>query len=93
MVALARALIPRPRLLMLDEPSLSLSPNLLGSVFDKIVEINRDNGITILIVEQKLREVLDICNRVYSIKLGKIAFEGLPDELKGDKEKLKDFFL
>jgi len=45
------------------------------------------------IVEQKVREVLEICNRVYSIKLGRIAFEGLPEELKGDKERLKDLFL
>jgi branched-chain amino acid transport system ATP-binding protein len=78
---------------MLDEPSLGLFPKLLGAVFDKITEINRDNGITILIVEQKVREVLEICNRVYSIKLGKIAFEGLPRELNGDKERLKQLFL
>jgi branched-chain amino acid transport system ATP-binding protein len=93
MVTLARALIPQPKLLMLDEPSLGLSPKLLSSVFDKITEINRNNDVTILIVEQKVREVLDICNRVYSIKLGKIAFEGLPGELKGDKERLKGLFL
>jgi len=49
----------------------------LGSVFEKITEINRENGVTVLIVEQKVWEVLDICNRVY-VKLGKIAFEGLP---------------
>jgi len=49
--------------------------------------------VAILIVEQKVREVLGICNRVYSIRLGKIAFEGLPGELKGDKERLKDLFL
>jgi ABC-type lipopolysaccharide export system ATPase subunit len=48
------------------EPSLGLSPKLLTSVFEKITEINRSNGVTILIVEQKVREVLEICNRVYS---------------------------
>jgi len=47
----------------------------------------------VLIIEQKVREVLEICNRVYSIKLGKIAFEGLPWELKENKEKLKQLFL
>ena len=78
---------------MLDEPSLGLSPKLVGTVFDKIIEINQENGVTILIDEQKVREVLEICNRVYSIKLGKIAFEGLPEELKGDKGKLKELFL
>lgn len=93
MVSLARALVPKPKLLMLDEPSLGLSPKLMGVVFDKIIEINRDNGVTILIVEQKVRKVLEICGRVYSIKLGKIAFEGPSEELKGDKGKLKELFL
>ena len=93
MVALARALVPKPKLLMLDEPSLGLSPKLIGTVFDKVIEINQENGVTILIVEQKVREVLEICDRVYSIKLGKIAFEGQPDELKENKEKIKELFL
>jgi branched-chain amino acid transport system ATP-binding protein len=93
MLALARALMPEPKLLMLDEPSLGLSPNLAGDMFEKIVEINRDSGVSILIVEQKVREVLDVCGRVYSMKLGKVAFEGPPDDLKHDKAKLKKLFL
>jgi len=93
MLALARALVPNPKLLMLDEPSLGLSPNLVATVFRKIAEINTETGVTILIVEQKVREVLDICRRVYSIKLGKVAFEGSPEELKEDKAKLKGLFL
>ena len=56
-------------------------------------EINTKTGVTILIVEQKVREVLDICKRVYSMKLGKVAFEGSPDDLKHDKAKLKQLFL
>jgi branched-chain amino acid transport system ATP-binding protein len=93
MLALARALVPQPKLLMLDEPSLGLSPNLVATVFEKIVEISREGGISILIVEQKVREVLQICSRVYSMKLGKVVFEGPPDELKNDKAKLKSLFL
>lgn len=93
MLALARALIPKPKLLMLDEPSLGLSPNLVKSVFKKISDLNKEIGLSILIVEQKVREVLKICDRVYSMKLGKIAFEGLPEELKEDKSKLKELFL
>ncbi len=93
MLALARALIPKPKLLMLDEPSLGLSPNLVSTVFRKISELNKEIGVTILIVEQKVREVLDICDRVYSLKLGKVAFEGPPEELRQDKTKLKQLFL
>jgi branched-chain amino acid transport system ATP-binding protein len=93
MLALARALVPEPKLLMLDEPSLGLSPSLVRAIFDKITEVNRKMGVCILIVEQKVREVLDICDRVYSLKLGRVSFEGSPEELKGDKAKLKQLFL
>jgi branched-chain amino acid transport system ATP-binding protein len=93
MLALARALIPKPKLLMLDEPSLGLSPNLVNTVFNKVSELKREFGVSVLVVEQKVREVLNICDRVYSIKLGKIAFEGVPDDLKDNKTKLKQLFL
>ena len=93
MLALARALIPQPKLLMLDEPSLGLSPGLVKEVFAKIRQISRDTGVSLLIVEQKVRELLPICDRVYSRKLGKIAFEGAADILKDDQGKLKELFL
>jgi len=93
MVALARALVPKPKLLMLDEPSLGLAPGLVGDVFEKIAEINRETGVSVLIVEQKVREVLAICGKVYSLKLGKVFFEGTADELKDNKAKLKHLFL
>jgi len=93
MLALARALVPNPKLLMLDEPSLGLSPNFVSAVFEKIIELNKMTGVTVLIVEQKVREVLEICDRIYSIKLGKVAFGGIPNKLKEDKAKLKQLFL
>jgi len=93
MLALARALIPSPKLLLLDEPSLGLAPNLLDDVFKRLVEINREFHLSVLIVEQKVMEVLSISDRVYSMKLGRIAFEGKTEELKGNKKKLKELFL
>lgn len=93
MLALARALIPKPRLLMLDEPSLGLSPGLMKDVLEKVTKVNRDLGVSILIVEQKVREVLRICHRVYSLKLGRVAFEGAPTELTDNTQKLKELFL
>lgn len=93
MLSLARALLPKPRLLMLDEPSLGLAPALVNVVFKTISQINQNTKVAILIAEQKVREALDICHRVYSIKLGKVAFSGEPAELKKDRQKLKDLFL
>ncbi|MDQ1351066.1 MAG: branched-chain amino acid transport system ATP-binding protein [Acidobacteriota bacterium] len=93
MLALSRALIPPTKLLLLDKPSLGLAPNLQGNVFKKLVEINREFNIAMLIVEQKVMEVLEISHRVYSIKLGRVAFEGKPDDLKANKPKIKELFL
>ena len=93
MVAIARALIPRPKLLLLDEPSLGLSPKLITTVFEKIVEINRTTGVTVLIVEQKVRDVLAIAHRVYGLRLGRVAYSGEARELAEDKAQLKDLFL
>ena len=93
MVAIARALVSRPKLLMLDEPSLGLSPNVLDDVFEKIVAVNRIQGVTILIVEQKVRKVLAIADHVYSLKLGKVAFAGSACDLNGNAKKLKELFL
>jgi len=93
MLALSRALVPEPKLLLLDEPSLGLAPNLVNSVFNKISNINKNFNFTILIVEQKVKGVLNICDYVYSLKLGKIAFEGKPSKLIENKDKLKELFL
>ncbi|KYC41191.1 ABC transporter ATP-binding protein [Scytonema hofmannii PCC 7110] len=92
MLAIARALIPNPQFLMLDEPSLGLAPTVLSMLFEKIVEINQIFGTTILVVEQRVREVLEICDRVYSLKLGKVSFEGSPKELQENQQKLKELF-
>ena len=93
MVAIARALVSKPKLLMLDEPSLGLSPNVLADVFEKIIEVNRTQGVTLLIVEQKVRKVLAIADHVYSLKLGKVAFDGFPSDLTSNPETLRKLFL
>ena len=93
MLSLGRALINSPKLLLMDEPSLGLSPRLANFMMMHIRKINHEFGVTVLIVEQKVRKVLEISHRVYSIKLGKIAFEGASEELKDDKDKLKQLFL
>ena len=93
MLTVARALIPEPKLLLLDEPSLGLAPNLVKDLLDKFVELNQKIGITILIVEQKVKDVLAISNRTYGFKLGRIAYDGLSKELIENKELLKELFL
>lgn len=88
MLAVARALMSRPTMLLMDEPSLGLAPKLVREVFALIRDL-RDMGMTILLVEQNVRMTLDIVNRVYLLNTGRVEFSGSPDELRarGDVER------
>lgn len=85
MLAIGRALMLKPRLLLLDEPSLGLSPNYVEAVFEKLVEINKD-GTSILLVEQNAFKALEICHRGYIFEIGRIAIEGERENLLNNEE-------
>ena len=91
MLALANALILAPRLLLLDEPSLGLAPPLVLQALGRIQQISRESGVAILIVEQKVREVLKIAHRVYVLRNGLVTFSGPTDTL--DDAKLREVYL
>jgi branched-chain amino acid transport system ATP-binding protein len=80
MLAIGRALMSKPRLLLLDEPSLGLAPLMVGKIFEVIRTLKRD-GITILLVEQNAREALRIADRAYVLETGVIKLEGKADDL------------
>lgn len=80
MLAFARALILNPKVLLLDEPSVGLSPKLVQDVMERIVSIRDELGCAVLIVEQKVKQALGITDRVIGLRMGKIVFEGNPDE-------------
>lgn len=92
MLALANALILSPCVLLLDEPSLGLAPPLVSEALGRIQQIARANGVAVLIVEQKVREVLKIANRVYVLRNGRVSFSGPTDDLKNDT-KLREVYL
>jgi branched-chain amino acid transport system ATP-binding protein len=83
MLAIGRALVARPRLMLLDEPSLGLAPNLVEEVFDKLVTINRQ-GVAILLVEQNAYLALEISQRAYVIDQGVVTLSGLSVDLLTD---------
>ena len=90
MVAIARAMLSRPRLLMLDEPSLGLAPQIVQTIFQVIREIN-NSGTTILLVEQNAAMALKVAHRAYVIEVGSIEMEGPAAELASSDEVRKAY--
>jgi branched-chain amino acid transport system ATP-binding protein len=92
MIAIARALMAAPKMLMLDEPSLGLAPLLVKEIFENIQRINREMDATLLIVEQNARMALEISNYAYIMESGKIVMEGPSGELKTNPD-VKEFYM
>ena len=82
MLALARALVGRPRLLMLDEPSLGLAPTVVTEIFRIVTELNAEDGLTVLVVEENANVALDAAARAYVLEVGQVAIEGDSSELR-----------
>lgn len=91
-LALARALMPSPSLLLLDEPSAGLSPKMLMDVFDAIVRIREQENVTILMVEQNAIEALRMSDRAYVLAMGQVALEGQAKALLNDPE-IRELYL
>jgi branched-chain amino acid transport system ATP-binding protein len=88
MLAIGRALLAAPKLMMLDEPSLGLSPRLCNEIFAHIRALNRDNGLSILLVEQNTQRALEIAGRAYVLELGQVAHEGAASDLPAGRTLL-----
>ena len=91
MLAIGRALMSNPRMLLLDEPSMGLSPLLVGEIFNIITSVNQ-SGMTVLLVEQNAKKALEIANRAYVLETGSIVMQGEADEL-ANNEKVKKAYL
>jgi branched-chain amino acid transport system ATP-binding protein len=92
MLALARALMARPRLLMLDEPSLGLAPMVVREIFRIVRELNENEGLAVLVVEQDARLALAAASRAYVLEVGRVAVEGPSAELR-DNESVRRSYL
>jgi branched-chain amino acid transport system ATP-binding protein len=90
MLSIGRALMARPRMLLLDEPSLGLAPLVAQEILEVTCKL-RENGTTILLVEQNAEAALGICDRAYVLEAGRIVLEGTPDELLANDEVRRAF--
>ena len=92
MLAIARALMSRPRMLLLDEPSLGLAPKIVHAVADLIGEINKNDGVSIILVEQNASVALALAQHGYILENGKVVLDGPADVLASDKD-IQEFYL
>lgn len=92
MLAISRAIMGQPELMLLDEPSLGLSPKLTQEIFDIIVKINRERGTTLLLVEQNAAIALGVADFGYVLEVGRIVMEDTCERLR-EKEDIKEFYL
>ncbi|MEW6254367.1 MAG: ABC transporter ATP-binding protein [Pseudomonadota bacterium] len=92
MLAIGRAMMARPKLILMDEPSMGLSPLLVKEVFSIIKQLNRDLGVTILLVEQNARVALSVADTGYIMEQGKIVLDGTAEQLASN-EDVKEFYL
>jgi branched-chain amino acid transport system ATP-binding protein len=90
MLAISRALMTRPRLLMLDEPSQGIAPKLVDEIFAAVVAI-RKTGTTVLLVEQRMTEALEIADRAYVLQTGRLIMQGTAAEISGNAEVRKAY--
>lgn len=91
MLAMARALMSRPKILMLDEPSLGLAPLIVNQIFEVIVKLNTSEGMTVLLVEQNARMALKVSHRAYVLETGKVALEGKGSDLINNDQVRKSY--
>ena len=92
MLVIGRAMMAHPQILMLDEPSLGLAPLLVHEIFEIIHEINRQEGMSVLIVEQNARAALELADYAYVMENGRIVLDGPADQLR-ENEDIKEFYL
>ena len=81
MLAIARAMMARPRMLLLDEPSLGIAPKLVNQIFSSIKNINKEKKVTVFLVEQNAKKALELADRGYVLVNGKISLEGAGKDL------------
>lgn len=92
MVSFGMAMMSRPRLILLDEPSAGLAPRIIQTVFERIEELNQGEGMTFLIVEQNIRKIMEVADHIYILDQGENVFSGKPEEMRS-REELMTLYL
>ena len=85
LLELAMALMNEPEMLLLDEPTAGINPTLINGIIDRLIKVNQDFGITLLVIEHNMRVIMQLAESIYCLAHGKMLANGKPDEIKNDK--------
>ena len=85
LLELAMALMNEPKMLLLDEPTAGINPTLINGIIDRLIKVNSEYGITLLVIEHNMRVIMSLAQKIFCLAHGKMLAEGSPDQIKNDK--------
>jgi neutral amino acid transport system ATP-binding protein len=88
LLELAMALMNEPKMLLLDEPTAGINPTLINGIIDRLISVNKDYGITLLVIEHNMKVIMNLAQKVFCLAHGQMLANGTPDEIKNDKRVL-----
>ena len=88
LLELAMALMNEPKMLLLDEPTAGINPTLINGIIDRLIKVNKEYGITLLVIEHNMKVIMNLAQRVFCLAHGQMLANGTPEEIKNDKRVL-----
>jgi branched-chain amino acid transport system ATP-binding protein len=85
LLELAMALMNEPKMLLLDEPTAGINPTLINGIIDRLIKVNKEFGITLLVIEHNMRVIMSLAQRIFCLAHGQMLAEGTPEQIKNDK--------
>ena len=79
------ALMNEPKMLLLDEPTAGINPTLINGIIDRLIKVNKEFGITLLVIEHNMRVIMNLAQKIFCLAHGELLAEGLPEQIKNDK--------
>ena len=91
LLELAMALMNEPKMLLLDEPTAGINPTLINGIIDRLIKVNKEFGITLLVIEHNMRVIMNLAQKIFCLAHGELLAEGLPDRIKNDKRVIEAY--
>ena len=85
------ALMNEPKMLLLDEPTAGINPTLINGIIDRLIKVNKEFGITLLVIEHNMRVIMNLAQKIFCLAHGKLLAEGLPEQIKNDKRVVEAY--